>query len=186
VFTSPSWRCSPSISEGVLPISSIVCKIEPVDLWPVSSISGSRDFFFLGPRLAPCVDTATVRSRGLSTRCCFLSLALPVTRPCVGSWLYFCGLISVPLPPLLLTESLPVAGVVSFWKPQLAGCCGKGCVCSQSEWRALPRFGGSLAVMPHQGSCGWRGAIANNHFGFFPALAAVQNHHIAMCFLDCF
>jgi len=28
--------------------------------------------------------------------------------------------------------------------------------------------------------------MADRRFGFFPALAAVLNHHVAVCLLDCF
>jgi len=47
-------------------------------------------------------------------------------------------------------------------------------------------FGRSFALVCQRGGRGWRGAIADSRFGLFPALAAVLNHHVAVCLLDCF
>ena len=117
VFTSLSWRCNPSISVGVLPISTTACGRGPVDFWPVSSVSGSRGFFLFAPRLATCVDTATVRSKGLSTGCCFLPFALPVSRPVLAPGCIFVGCFQNPITqiPMNLNFIDPQTRVLNYF-----------------------------------------------------------------------
>ena len=53
-------------------------------------------------------------------------------------------------------------------------------------WGGLILLGWSCATVCQRGCRGGRGAIADSRFGFYPTLPAMLNHHVAVCFLNCF
>ena len=79
-----------------------------MDLWPISAASESRDFFLFEPRLAPCVDPASIDSKGLTTLCCLEGA--PVC--CLSKvWPYFFLLLvgeSHVIPCILRSCTIPI------------------------------------------------------------------------------
>ena len=103
VVATLSWRCNPAISVGVQPTSATACVRGPGDLWPVFTVSESRDFF-LEPRIA-CVGTTAVRSGVVS------GVLLPFfgpARPTALGWLLaVCLWVAFSVPAPLTFDRIP-------------------------------------------------------------------------------